>query len=338
MSNSELRVIALYEHKEKFIVKFRDSFCHLLKSDLTKGIELKKKYSISADSTESELNGKVTTILTLLQAPIQLDDNEIVGFEVDDYSEMKKTFLSDLHSVELFKSLKLLSTESPEREKDFAELLKNIPELNIRFSVDDDQNIDSKFLIHENERSSFMAESFIQRFDKTIKILRVGKRFTFKKIGNKKNKSKLKDGDPVCYVYYSDSFPNWTSMDFMLAMKSFMDCIETIKNNAVKPRHSLELVKKLKQFPVICDGRNRFMGHSWIVLGDEDLWYCSYLLSSASQENNIKINGKFAQCWRVSKRHVDHILTILYGVDALLFKSNALPVLPSDTNSIIIND
>ncbi len=90
-------------------------------------------------------------------------------------------------------------------------------------------------------------------------------------------------------MYYTKDAPNWTADEFMLAMKAYSEVLDLLKSNGVKPRHKPELVARLKELPVICDSRNRLMGHSWVAIGDEDIWYCTYLLSSVAIENNIKL-------------------------------------------------
>lgn len=342
MSDNLYNVVVIYEHRDKFIAKWNEEFCHIKKNEFTKDLELKRNYKISAKKYNEVIKDKPTNIFILTGTPElmveqkkEVTSQQVAKPEID-FEDSKKDFLENPYNETKFNVLKTHSKLKVEWEKEFELLLQSRPELKIRFPNRDEETNDDKFLIHDSQRKDFKPDTFIQRFNMSIKVKVVGKTFNFRN-RSKKNKSNFKDGEPVCYVYYTKDAPNWTADEFMLAMKAYSEVLDLLKSNGVKPRHKPELVARLKELPVICDSRNRLMGHSWIAIGDEDIWYCTYLLSSVAIENNIKINGRFAQCWRVSKRHIREYIDTLYGVDTILFKSNAFPMISTNETSILEN-
>lgn len=167
-----------------------------------------------------------------------------------------------------------------------------------------------------------------------MKIINLGKTFSFRNSNWKKPNASFKDGDKVCYVYFTKSLPNWTAEEFMEAMCEYKILIEQIIKNGVKPRHRPELIQRLKVLPTLCDGRNKFLGHSWIAIDEDDIWYFTYLLSSVEFENNIKIGGKMAQCWRVSKRLISDNLKSINTINNILYKTNVFPNVNPEKNLI----
>ncbi len=331
MSDSTCNVVVIYEHRDKFIAKCQDEFCHIKKNSFTANLELKKTYSITGSKVRETIKDKLTNVFELTKVPERIfNTSESLDVEPNkinnEFEKLKIDFLEDPLNYTKFAALKSLSKQSSEYKTLFEVMLSQNPQLIIRFNSEDDQEEKPRFLILASEKTKYREGEFVHKFNSSVKVLHTGKIFTFRNRSNKKSKLNFKDGDQVCYVYYSINEPNWLATDFMLAMKSYVKIVKLIKKNGVKPRHKPDLIAKLKELPVVCDGRNRIMGHSWIAVGEEDLWYCTHILSSVDIENNIKINGKFAQCWRVSKRHIREYIDSLYAIDAILFKSNAFPL------------
>lgn len=183
-----------------------------------------------------------------------------------------------------------------------------------------------RFLIAANERDQYQKQSFITYADELVQILFCGKSFKFRE--NRKvnaKKSKFTDSQEVCYVYYKKNVPNWTATDFMEAMLDYQKALLDMTQNGVKVRHSPELAKHIKGLPIICDGRDRVIGCSWIAVDEDAIYFISRLLSPVEIENNLSLNGYRVQCWKVSKRLVD--LNALDRANLIIFESNAIPKL-----------
>ncbi len=62
--------------------------------------------------------------------------------------------------------------------KEFELLLQSRPELKIRFPERGEETNDDKFLIHDSQRKDFKPDTFVQRFNMSIKVKVVGKHLT----------------------------------------------------------------------------------------------------------------------------------------------------------------
>lgn len=187
----------------------------------------------------------------------------------------------------------------------------------------------NRFMVAEVRRDSFQVGSLIELRDHIVRVTKVGKTFNFVKKEN--SKSKLKNNDKVCYVYYTPTLP--TPIDFFEGMVALYSTIQLIKSDGIKPRHSVAEVGAIKAAKVICDSRKKIDGNSWIAYNDEFVWYVNHKLSAISIENNIKINGEMAQCWRIPKWKIQAELESLKNTDVIVFKSKIIPPL-----NPIIND
>lgn len=299
MQEYEMKV--LYEHSDKFIIKCNNELGHLCKNKFTINIKEKDNIRICADKKTVMIRDKETTVYESIEFPILNEKSKIL----DKSPKLTEDNLSD-------KTKKYISFS--EEYKDY-----------------------SRFLIAEKDIEKYQEGSFINRNNSILKIINVGKRFPFRNRSRKKVNTTFKDGDLVCYVYYTKSLPNWTAEEFMEAMHDYKVLVSQILKNGVKPRHKPELIQKLKGLPTLCDGRNKFLGHSWIAIDEDDIWYFTYLLSSVEFENNIKIGGKFAQCWRVSKRLIEDSLKSINTIDNLLYKTNAFPNMSEEKKLISLD-
>lgn len=192
----------------------------------------------------------------------------------------------------------------------------------------------AKFLISADNNNKYKEGEFVEKNNTIIKVVKIGRSFNFRNRNHNKVNTSFQDGDLVCFVYYTKDAPNWTAEDFLKAIRDYKTLINQIIKNGVKPRHRPELIHRLKGLPTICDGRKKFLGHSWIAIDDEDIWYFTYLLSSVEFDNNVKIGGKMAQCWRVSKRLIEDNLKEIAWIDTVIYKSNALPNINTEKNII----
>lgn len=122
---------------------------------------------------------------------------------------------------------------------------------------------------------------------------------------------------------------NWTdaksALDYFNAVRDYYNIIAFIKINGIKPRHTINEVKEIKEADVICDGRKKLEGSSWIAYNEDTLWYISNKLSAIGFDNNMKINDQQAQCWRISMRHIKDKMENLTHIDKVMYKSNLIP-------------
>lgn len=122
---------------------------------------------------------------------------------------------------------------------------------------------------------------------------------------------------------------NWTdaksALDYFNAVRDYYNIIALIKANGIKPRHTLNEIKEIKEAEVVCDGRKKLEGCSWIAYNEDTLWYISNKLSAVGFENNMKINDQQAQCWRISMRHIKDKMESLLHIDKVMYKGNLIP-------------
>ena len=115
------------------------------------------------------------------------------------------------------------------------------------------------------------------------------------------------------------------SLDYFSAVSDYYNIIALIKANGIKPRHTLNEINEIKEAEVVCDGRKKLEGCSWIAYNEDTLWYVSYKLSAIGFENNMKINDQQAQCWRISMRYIKDKMERLLHIDKVMYKSNLIP-------------
>lgn len=172
-----------------------------------------------------------------------------------------------------------------------------------------------------------------------------GKIFTLE--SNDYSKFGFNRGDQVFWLYFEDLYEpeidssdgaaasdeqlkiNWTdaksALDYFNAVRDYYNIIAFIKTNGIKPRHTINEVKEIKEADVICDGRKKLDGSSWIAYNEDTLWYVSNKLSTIGFDNNMKINDQHAQCWRISMRHIKDKMENLIHIDKVMYKSNLIP-------------
>lgn len=293
----EYEMKVLYEHSDKFIVSCNEKLGHLTKNEFTDGIKEKDLIKVQAKTHNISVKGRDTIVYSPNGEHQKISNETSNSLKQRDNKTPKTKFIN-----------------FSEKYKDF-----------------------SKFLIAESDASKYPEDSFVEKNNEVIKIINIGKGFRFKNKEGKKIKSSFKDGDRVCYVYYTKSMPNWNAEQFMEAMNNYALLVDQVIQNGVKPIHKPELINRLKALPTVCDGRNKFLGHSWFLMDEDVVWYITYLTSSVEIENNIKIAGRRAQCWRVSKRLIEDSLKTINEIDAVLFKTNAFPNI-KQKDSIILTD
>ena len=69
MSDSTCNVVVIYEHRDKFIAKCQDEFCHIKKNSFTANLELKKTYSITGSKVRETIKDKLTNVFELTKVP-----------------------------------------------------------------------------------------------------------------------------------------------------------------------------------------------------------------------------------------------------------------------------
>lgn len=123
----------------------------------------------------------------------------------------------------------------------------------------------------------------------------------------------------------TDTADNEIAREYFNAVRDYYNIIAFIKGNGIKPRHTVNEVKDIKEAAVICDGRKKLEGCSWIAYNEDTLWYLSYKLSAASFENNMKVNDQMVQCWRISMRHIKDKMPLLNHINEVMYKSELIP-------------
>lgn len=198
--------------------------------------------------------------------------------------------------------------EQPEAEKKTRTPLKNV------------------FMVPVGRAGEFIVGSFFEYKKRIVKITRIGREFAFEPKEN--SKSKLQAGELVCYIHYDEAEP--TPDEFFNAFKDYYSALDFIKSNGVKPRHKPAEIMEIKKAKVLCDSRDKIDGCSWVAFNEEYTWYINHKTSPISLDNNIKINGEFAQCWRIQTSRLGDHLNTLKNSDIVVFKSGMLPMANPD--------